>query len=220
MNTEIHVKLDLMSFIETNILPRYNAFGHSHGLVHVMRVIANSMVLAKMVGADPDMCYTIAAYHDLGMEGPRAIHHITGGRIIMADKRLLKWFSPEQIKIMKEAVEDHRASASHAPRSLYGKIVAEADRDLDPETVFTRAIQYGLENYPEKNEEEQWQRFISHMEEKYSINGYIRLWIPNSPNAKRLRTIQNMIDNKDELQATFKRIFKTLTNNTDEKNKI
>ena len=50
MNTEIHVKLDLMSFIETNILPRYNAFGHSHGLVHVMRVIANSMVLAKMVG--------------------------------------------------------------------------------------------------------------------------------------------------------------------------
>ena len=96
MNTEIHVKLDLMSFIETNILPRYNAFGHSHGLAHVMRVIANSMVLAKMVGADPDMCYTIAAYHDLGMEGPRAIHHITGGRIIMADKRLLKWFSPEQ----------------------------------------------------------------------------------------------------------------------------
>lgn len=120
----------------------------------------------------------------------------------------------------EEAVEDHRASSSRQPRSIYGKIVAEADRDLDPETVFTRAIQYGLENYPEKNEEEQWQRFISHMEEKYSINGYIRLWIPNSPNAKRLRTIQNMIDNKDELQATFKRIFKSLTNNTDEKNKI
>jgi hypothetical protein len=54
---------------------------------------------------------------------------------------------------MKEAVEDHRASASKAPRSIYGKIIAEADRDLDPETIFRRAIQYGIENYPEKNME-------------------------------------------------------------------
>lgn len=212
--------LEIMSFIERDILPRYNAFGRSHGLLHVQHVIRNSLELVPLTGADVNMVYVIAAYHDLGMEGPRAIHHITSGKILQADARLRKWFSAEQIKIMKEAVEDHRASSSRQPRSIYGKIVAEADRDLDPETVFTRAIQYGLENYPEKNEEEQWQRFISHMEEKYSINGYIRLWIPNSPNAKRLRTIQNMIDNKDELQATFKRIFKTLTNNTDEENKI
>lgn len=211
MNTEIHVKLDLMSFIETNILPRYNAFGHSHGLAHVMRVIANSMVLAKMVGADPDMCYTIAAYHDLGMEGPRAIHHITGGRIIMADKRLLKWFSPEQIKIMKEAVEDHRASASHAPRSLYGKIVAEADRDLDRDVVFRRAVEFGLENYPELDREQQWRRFYSHMKEKYSASGYITLWIPNSPNETKLKEIRNIIEQPQLLRQYFNRFYQEAT---------
>ncbi len=204
------LNLEIMSFVEKEILPRYNAFGKSHGLQHVQHVISNSLELVPLTGADINMVYVIAAYHDLGMEGPRAIHHITSGKILQADARLKKWFSPEQIKIMKEAVEDHRASSSRQPRSIYGKIVAEADRDLDPETVFTRAIQYGLENYPEKGEEEQWKRFAAHMEEKYSINGYIKLWIPGSPNAKRLRTIQNIIEDKDKLHEIFNRIYKQI----------
>jgi uncharacterized protein len=41
---------------------------------------------------------------------------------------------------MKEAVEDHRASSSRQPRSIYGKIVAEADRDIDTHEIFLRAI--------------------------------------------------------------------------------
>lgn len=181
------VDLTLMEFVEKQILPRYTAFGESHGLYHVTRVIKNSLELARMLGADINMTYTIAAYHDLGMEGPRAIHHITSGKILTADARLKKWFSPEQIKIMREAVEDHRASASHAPRSIYGKIVAEADRDIDIDTVFTRAIQYGIEHDPDKDKEWQFKRFDSHMEEKYSNNGYIKLWIPHSPNEKKIK---------------------------------
>lgn len=196
-----------MSFVEREILPRYNAFGKSHGLQHVQHVIKNSLELVPLTGADINMVYVIAAYHDLGMEGPRAIHHITGGKILQSDARLRRWFTPEQIKIMKEAVEDHRASSSRQPRSIYGKIVAEADRDLDPDTVFTRAIQYGLENYPEKNGEEQWKRFRQHMNEKYSASGYVRLWIPNSPNSQRLRTIQNIIEDTVKLREVFERIY-------------
>lgn len=196
-----------MSFVEREILPRYNAFGKSHGLQHVQHVIKNSLELVPLTGADINMVYVIAAYHDLGMEGPRAIHHITGGKILQSDARLRRWFTPEQIKIMKEAVEDHRASSSRQPRSIYGKIVAEADRDLDPDTVFTRAIQYGLENYPEKNGEEQWKRFRQHMNEKYSASGYVRLWIPNSPNSQRLRTIQNIIEDTAKLREVFERIY-------------
>ena len=67
----------------------------------------------------------------------------------MQDARLKRWFSAEKIKLMKEAIEDHRASASHAPRSLYGKIIAEADRDIVPEVVFRRTVEFGLANYPE-----------------------------------------------------------------------
>ena len=204
------VSLDLMEFVETQILPRYNAFGESHGLRHVSRVIKNSLQLAKVTGADIDMVYVIAAYHDLGMSGPRAIHHITSGKILVADARLKRWFNPEQIKIMKEAVEDHRASSSRQPRSIYGKIVAEADRDIDPHEIFLRAIQYGKENYPEKDKEEQWERFAEHMEEKYSRNGYIKLWIPNSPNEKALNELRNIIENKSRLREEFEKIYEEI----------
>ncbi|MBM6992614.1 MAG: HD domain-containing protein [Prevotella sp.] len=203
----MEVSLDLMSFIETSILPKYNNFGRSHGLNHVQRVIANSLVLSRQLGTDINMVYAIAAYHDLGMSGPRAIHHITSGKILVADQRLRKWFSPEQIKIMKEAVEDHRASAAHEPRSIYGKIVAEADRDLQPDVVFSRAIEYGVEHYPELDREGQWARFAQHMEEKYSTNGYIKLWIPNSPNEKYIKTVREIIADAPRLRTVFDEIY-------------
>lgn len=200
-----------MEFVERMILPRYNAFGESHGLRHVNRVIKNSLKLANVTGANIDMVYVIAAYHDLGMEGPRAIHHITSGKILMADARLKRWFSTEQIKIMKEAVEDHRASSSRQPRSLYGRIVAEADRDIDVHEIFLRAIQYGKENYPEKDLKEQWERFAHHMEEKYSNNGYVKLWIPNSPNEKSLKELRSIIEDKKKLKEYFLQITKEIS---------
>ncbi|WP_315367904.1 HD domain-containing protein [Prevotella koreensis] len=202
-----NVSLDLMEFIEKNILPRYATFDKAHNMEHVTNIVRRSLEIARKMGADIDMAYTIAAYHDLGLEGPRAIHHITGGKILAADARLKKWFSADKIKIMKEAVEDHRASASHAPRSIYGKIVAEADRDLTPETVFRRTIQFGISNYPELEKDGQWNRFCEHLENKYSQNGYIKLWIPGSPNEKNLKEIRTLIENKTMLREVFERIY-------------
>ena len=200
-----------MEFVERQILPRYNAFGESHGLRHVTRVIKNSLRLADVTGADIDMVYVIAAYHDLGMEGPRAIHPLTSGKILMADARLKKWFNADQLKVMKEAVEDHRASSSRQPRSIYGKIVAEADRDIDVHEIFLRAIQYGKENGPDKTVEEHWERFAQHMDEKYSNNGYIKLWIPNSPNEKALKELRNIIEDKKLLRKAFDDIWKEMS---------
>lgn len=205
------VSLEIMEFVERQILPRYNAFGESHGLRHVTRVIKNSLRLSDVTGADIDMVYVIAAYHDLGMEGPRAIHHLTSGKILMADARLKKWFNADQLKVMKEAVEDHRASSSRQPRSIYGKIVAEADRDIDVHEIFLRAIQYGKENGPDKTVEEHWERFAQHMDEKYSNNGYIKLWIPNSPNEKALKELRNIIEDKKLLRKAFDDIWKEMS---------
>jgi len=199
--------LDLVEFIETKILPQYAAFDAAHNMEHVTRVIRHSLELVKTTGADINMVYAIAAYHDLGMSGPRAVHHITGGKILASDARLRKWFSAEQIQVMREAVEDHRASASHTPRSIYGKIVAEADRDLDVGIVIRRTIQFGLANYPELDHEGQWKRFKEHMDNKYSKEGYIRLWIPNSPNARRLNELRNLIAQPAELRKEFERIY-------------
>ena len=206
--------LDLVEFVETNILPQYTQFDRAHNLEHVTRVIRNAMDLVRLTGADINMVYVIAAYHDLGMSGPRAVHHLTGGKILASDARLKRWFSAEQIKIMKEAVEDHRASASHSPRSLYGKIIAEADRDIVPEVVFQRAIEFGLANYPDLDDEQQWQRFAKHMDEKYSVNGYIRLWIPGSPNERRLNELRSIIAQPPLLRQHFDRLYKNTKQNT------
>ena len=199
--------LDLVEFVEKNILPEYQHFDKAHSTAHVMRVVRRSLELARATGADVDMSYVIAAYHDMGMSGPRAVHHLTSGRILASDARLKRWFTADQIKIMREAVEDHRASAAHAPRSIYGRIVAEADRDLDPDIVFTRAIQFGLDNYPQLDREGQWKRFVQHMEEKYSVNGYIKLWIPQSDNASKLKAVREVIADKAELRRVFDRIM-------------
>lgn len=203
--------LDLVDFVEKNILPQYTAFDKAHGLGHVVRVVRRSLDLARITGANIDMAYTIAAYHDLGMSGPRAIHHLTGGKILARDARLKRWFTPEQIKIMKEAVEDHRASASHAPRSIYGKIVAEADRDLDADIVFRRAIQFGLANYPEMDHEHHWLRFKQHMDSKYSESGYIRLWIANSDNERKLNALRSIINDAERLRTAFERLYREET---------
>ncbi len=206
-----NVSLDLMEFVEVNILPRYNAFDKAHNLSHANRVIRQSIDLARTMGADINMAYVIAAYHDLGLEGPRAVHHITSGKILLADKRLSKWFSPAQIQVMKEAVEDHRASASHAPRSLYGRIVAEADRDIDPETVIRRTVEFGLGHYPEKSKEEHWERFMEHMHNKYSSHGYIKLWLPGSDNEKKLKQLRDLIESPQAMRPIFDRIFEEET---------
>lgn len=208
MNTSLqNPSLDLVEFVETQILPQYAAFDKAHNMEHVTTVIRRSLDLAGRIGADLNMAYVIAAYHDLGLSGPRAVHHITSGKILMQDARLKRWFSQEQLRIMKEAVEDHRASASRAPRSIYGKIVAEADRNIEPETVIRRTIQYGLSNYPQLNTEGHWQRFMEHMNEKYSTNGYIKLWILGSENEVKLNELRRLIAEPDKMRPVFDSIF-------------
>ena len=60
--------------------------------------------------------------------------------------------------------------------------------------------------------EEQWERFSEHMEEKYSRNGYIKLWIPNSPNEKALKELRNIIEHKSMLRKEFKKIYDEIEN--------
>ena len=199
--------LDLVEFVETQILPQYQQFDRAHNMEHVTRVIRSSLQLAQQTGADIDMVYVIAAYHDLGLTGPRAIHHITSGKILMADARLKRWFSPNQLLMMKEAVEDHRASASRAPRSIYGKIVAEADRDLEPTNVIRRTIQFGLANYAELDREGHWNRLLQHLDEKYSTRGYIHLWISGSQNERWLNELRQLIVTPSDLRPIFERVF-------------
>ncbi|WP_299992084.1 HD domain-containing protein [uncultured Bacteroides sp.] len=197
----------LIHYIETEIIPRYELFDKAHNLSHVRTVIEESLSLATKYNVNESMAYTIAAYHDTGLCRDRATHHLISGTILKQDETLRQWFSEEEIDTMKEAVEDHRASADHEPRSIYGKIVAEADRVIDPVVTLRRTVQYGLKQKPEAGEEWHYQRFHQHLMEKYAPGGYLKLWFPESENAKRLKELQKIIADEKQLKNTFQQLF-------------
>ena len=201
---------ELQQYIEQEIIPRYDGFDQAHQRDHVMMVIQQSLDIAAKLDVDIDMVYTIAAYHDTGLCEGREHHHEVSAQIIKADLQLRRWFSEEQILVMSDAAEDHRASAKQAPRTIYGRIVAEADRFIDPVTIVRRTIQYGLDHYPELGREEQYQRMLTHLHEKYGRNGYLKLWFPDSPNAERLARLHDMIDDEPRLRALFEETLKMI----------
>ena len=197
----------LIDYIEQEILPRYDHFDAAHQLNHAEEVIERSMALAQHYDVNENMVYAIAAYHDTGLCEGRDTHHLVSGRIIREDQTLRDWFDETQIETMAQAAEDHRASSGHEPRSIYGKIVAEADRLITPEKVIRRTIQFGLDHYPELDKKGQYQRFKAHLLEKYSDTGYLCLWIPESDNAVRLEELRKIIRDESKMQEAFEQAF-------------
>ncbi|MBQ8271119.1 MAG: HD domain-containing protein [Bacteroidaceae bacterium] len=197
----------LQEYIEEEILPRYRFFDKAHDTHHATTVIEQSLQLATHYNVDINMVYTIAAFHDTGLCEGREQHHTVSAHIVRTDKFLRTIFTAEQIATIADAVEDHRASNKQPPRTIYGKIVAEADRLIDGETIMRRTIQYGLAHYPEKSRQEHYERACQHLNDKYGHNGYLQLWIPQSPNAERLQQFRRIIDDKESLLALFNRIF-------------
>ena len=202
---------ELQQYIVTEILPRYNHFDPAHRRDHAEMVIRQSLKLAEQLEVNPDMVYAIAAYHDTGLAEGREVHHVASGRIIRSDATLRRWFTDEQISVMAEAAEDHRASAKQEPRTIYGRIVAEADRHIDPETIIRRTIQYGIDHYPALPRKEHYRRMLDHLHEKYDYGGYLHLWFSHSPNAERLEQLRQIIKNESLLRDMFLRIYQTLT---------
>ena len=197
----------LISHVEEEIIPRYDHFDKAHRRDHVETVIAQGLQLSSHYEVDPNIIYTAAAYHDTGLIEGRETHHIASGRIVREDSRLRQWFSEEEIETIAQAAEDHRASNRQGPRTIYGRILAEADRVIDPHKIIRRTIQFGLSNYPELETEGHWERTVEHLQEKYAEGGYLRLWIPESPNAARLEELRSIIRDKALLRSIFDEIF-------------
>ena len=202
--------MSLHEYIENEILPRYAAFDKGHQRDHAESVIEESMALAQEHGADKEMAYVIAAFHDLGLEKGRELHHIYSGEILMADPILPQFFNKEQLMLMRDAVEDHRASSKNAPRSIYGAIVAEADRHIDPETILRRTMQFGLKHNPEADFEWHFNRAYEHMLEKYAEGGYMRLWLNSKRNVEGLTKLREIIGDKGLMREICERLWRTV----------
>lgn len=199
---------EITEYVEREVIPQYAGFDKAHREDHVRMVIEQSLKLAeKMPEANPDMVYIVAAFHDLGLVNGRDMHHIDSRKILEANDFVRGHFSEDEIRLMGEAVEDHRASNAQAPRNPYGLIVAEADRFIDPETIIRRTIQYGLSHYPELKREGHYQRTLQHLNDKYGRNGYLKIWLPWSDNAARLKRLLEITSDEVLIKSIFNKIF-------------
>ncbi|MBR4734560.1 MAG: HD domain-containing protein [Bacteroidales bacterium] len=202
------MRKQLTEYIESSVIPRYAAFDKAHREDHARAVISRAMDMAVQYSEiDIEVLYAAAACHDLGLEVDRKTHHLGSGRIIRADKKLRELFTADQIELIAQAAEDHRASAKEPPRSLYGCLVAEADRMIVPETIIRRTIQFGLSHYPELDMEGHWQRTLEHLHEKYAEGGYLHLLIPGSPNEAPLSRLREIIRDEAFLRTLFLQIY-------------
>ena len=181
-----------------------------------MTVIGQAMKLLDQMPSeygpvDREVLKMAAACHDLGLVNGRDRHHLDSGMIIRADANLRQWFSDEEVETIAQAAEDHRASGTSEPRSIYGKLVAEADRVIDGETIIRRTIQFGFKHYPDLDREGHLQRAVDHLKEKYGRGGYLKLWIPWSDNASRLHALQDLIADEVSIKDAVGRAYEKVS---------
>ena len=205
------VNAELKAYVEQEIIPRYDGFDAAHQRDHVLTVIDAALKLATYYDINKDMVYAIAAYHDTGLAFGRDKHHTESKRIIIEDRELRRWFTEEEIATMADAAEDHRASSKGEPRTIYGRIVAEADRIIDSRTIIRRTIQFTLTNHPELDREEGYERMVDHLNSKYNYGGYLKLWIKESDNAQRLEELRQIIATPTWLREIYDELYNELT---------
>lgn len=202
-----NIDIELVKYVENEIFPLYNRNEEGHGIEHIKTVIKRSLELAKKYDVNLDMVYTIASYHDLGHYINRKTHEIISAEIFMKDENIKKWFTKEQLNVIKDAIEDHRASSDHEPRTIYGKIISTADRTIiDIDNTIKRSYSYGKRNYVGLSEEEQIERIYQYLTEKYGENGYAKIYLEDKEFDKAIKELRQALSHKEEFIKRVKRV--------------
>jgi len=194
----MNLKEDLKMYIESNIFPKYKRNEKGHQIDHINYVINRCFELCKNKDIDINMLYTIAAYHDIGYYIDYKNHEIISAKIMYKDENLKKFFNNEQLRIMKEAIEDHRASLNRRPRSIYGELISSADRNIDVDESLRRIYFYSIEHFSELSEEETIEECYNHTSKKFSEYGYANFFLEDKKYDNYLKELRNLLNNKEK----------------------
>ena len=201
----------LKEYIEENIFPVYEKNEPAHNIDHIKYVIGRSFKFADTIpNINYDMVYTIASYHDIGHHINPKTHELVSAEIMYNDDKLKAFFTDEERQIIKEAIEDHRASSNHEPRSIYGKIVSTADRNNTVETCLQRSYCYNKKLHPEYDDEQIFEDCHFHLNDKFGENGYAKFFFKDEEYEKFLTDIRTLLSDKDKFIETQKNYINDL----------
>ena len=207
----MQINEDLKKYIEENIFPEYSKNEPAHNIEHIKYVISRSFKFADTVpNINYNMVYTIAAYHDIGHHIDPKRHEIISGEIMSKDENLKNFFSEEELIVIKEAIEDHRASSDHEPRSIYGKIVSTADRNNTVEACLRRSYTYNKKLHPEYDDEKIFEDCHFHLNDKFGKNGYAKFFFKDEEYEKFLKDIRELLSDKKKFIETQKNYINEL----------
>ena len=208
----MQINNELKNYIEKNIFPEYNKNEKGHGIDHIKYVIDRSFELVEEnnLEVNPNMVYVIAAYHDIGHHIDSKTHEIISAEIMSKDKELTKYFNDEELKIIKEAIADHRASAKENPRSIYGRIVSSADRNNDVNSCLRRTYTYGKKLEPNATDEELFERAHSVLVNKFGEDGYAKFFFKDQKYEDFLKELRELLKDKNKFIETQKQYIKKL----------
>ncbi len=193
---------ELREYIEKNILPQYDTNIGGHGIDHIRTVIERCFEIIGEFNLDVDsnMIYTIAAFHDIGYKEDPDNHEQVSSRKFKEDSGIRKFFTEEQIEIIAEAIVDHRASLEYEARSIYGKIVSSADREISVERMLDRSFKYQSDKH--KDEKPSTLQVIDYsykkLFSKYGKEGYAKMYFPDKKYLEYLKTMQELLENKEK----------------------
>ena len=213
------INTSLKKYVEENLLPQYNKNEKAHNIEHIKYVIKRSfeLIQANALEVNNDIVYIVAAYHDIGHYIDPKKHEIISAEIMSKDEKLKEFFSEEELLIIKEAIEDHRASSGCEPRSIYGKIVSSADRNNTVEQCLERSYYYGKRLSPESTDRELYERAFKHLNLKFGINGYAKFYLKDTEYEKFLEDIREILKNKEQFCKIQEEYIRELEAKSDNK---
>lgn len=200
------MNVKLQEYLENEIMPRNDLNDEGHNREHVNYVRRRSKKFASNIdGINMDMVDTIAVYHDVGHSIDAKNHEKVSASILASDKNLREFFSEEEIKVMAEAVEDHRASKNSEPRSIYGRIVSSADRNTSVDQVLKRTYSYRLKHMPDASIDEIIEESRKHAIDKFGVEGYAvdKMYFSDDEYEVFLKKIQELAGDSEEFRRRY-----------------
>ena len=198
------INYELVNYIEKNIIPLYEKNDFGHGINHIRYVLNRCLSFAKQFPSiDINMIYAIAAFHDIAHHIDKDNHERLSAEIFYKNNRMKNFFNDEQRIIIKEAIEDHRASLEYEPRSDYGKIISSADRSTQVDSILKRTHSYSMMHYPNLNIYQLLERSFLHMKSKYGYEGYAKNYCIDEDYEIFKKEVSRLLNNKWEFSKRY-----------------
>lgn len=210
------VRKPVKNYINGEIKPIYKTFDKAHNVSHFNFVTKNcveygSELIKRGFDINLEIAYVVGALHDIGISIEREGHSKHSGEIVRNDEQLKKFYSPDQIEMIAQAVEDHSSHLEYEPRNIYGKIVADADRNNTLYLVFSRPIKFDLKHEPHFDRQTHIDRVFEFVNKKFGRKGYVKYWLDIPQTKKEQQKVWEMLDNEDLCKSYISGILDEIT---------